>query len=371
MQKVEPIDDVPVYVPEKPVRFLDQLRAFIRYRNLAYRTEQTYIHWIVRFIRFHKMAHPLRLKALDIEAFLTHLAAHNNVSVNTQKVALNALMFLYNQFLQTPIEGLNYRFGKATVRIPVVLSSREAALIIGNAKKPYQLMFSIMYGAGLRIAEVLNLRILDLDFDNQILVVRSGKGRKDRTCILPASLMAPLAQQIDAVRKLHAYDQARGYGEVYMPNALAKKFPKASSETKWQFLFPATSVGGCPRTGEIRRHHLHQSAVSKHLRKLVRQLDIDKYVTCHTFRHSFATRLLERGYDLRTIQELLGHSDLKTTEIYTHVVNRGKLGVISPMDQIGEAPASYWVQQPDQLRLATPAAFLPNTNARLPFQHTA
>lgn len=329
---MENMDDIPVYIPEKPVKFIDQLRQFIRFKNLSYSTEKTYVHWVVRFIRFHDKKHPLDLGSSEIEAFLSHLSVNRSNSVSTQKVALNALMFLYNQFLDKKIENLSFRYAKIHDHIPVVLSKREADLIIDGAKEPFKLMFMIMYGSGLRIAEVLNLRILDLDFDNQVLTVREGKGRKDRACILPQACREQLHKQIDLVTKLHAYDCANGYGRVYMPNALDKKFPKAASQTKWQFIFPSTRVGPCPRTGEIRRHHLHQTAVSRHLRSLVRKFDISKHITCHTFRHSFATRLLERGYDLRTIQVELGHADLKTTEIYTHVVKRGKAGVVSPID---------------------------------------
>lgn len=341
MQHNKALDDIPVYVPGRPVKLIDQLRAFIRFRGLSYRTEQTYVHWILRYIRFHQKAHPLTLGGPDIEVFLTYLANDRHVSVNTQKVVLNALMFLYNQFLRQPVTDLNYQYAKPGVRIPVILTRTEAGDLIADAKEPFALMFSLMYGAGLRIAEVLNLRLLDIDFGNKILVVRNGKGRKDRSCLLPASLIQALKEQLAQVEKLHAYDQQRGFGEVFLPDALSRKFPNAARETKWQFLFPATRIGPCPRTGVMRRHHLHQSAVSKHLRKLVRALNIHKYVTCHTFRHSFATRLLERGYDLRTIQELLGHSDVKTTEIYTHVVEQGKLGVISPLDQINEPAAVY------------------------------
>lgn len=335
------LDDIPIYVPEKPVKFIDQLRTFIRFRNLAYATEKTYIHWVIRFIRFHDRKHPSTLGPREIEAFLSHLSINRHNSAGTQKIALNALIFLYSQFLQTPIEGLQYRPAKEKIKIPVVLSQREANAIIENAEQPYALMFSIMYGAGLRIAECLSLRILDVDFDNCILTVRQGKGNKDRSTLLPQSLLPLLKVQIERARLLHAHDLASGYGEVYLPNALSRKFPKAATETKWQYLFPATRVGPCPRTGVIRRHHLHQTAVSKHLRAIVRALEIPKYITCHTFRHSFATNLLERGYDLRTIQELLGHFDVKTTEIYTHVVKRGKLGVISPLDQINEPKAIY------------------------------
>ncbi|BFM13560.1 integron integrase [Simiduia litorea] len=329
---MDAMDDIPVYIPEKPIKFVDQLRQFIRYHNLAYTTEKTYVQWAIRFIRFHKKKHPMEMANIEIEAFLSHLAVTNGCSINTQKIALNAILFMFNKFLQKNIVNLDFSFAKPTVHIPVVLSQREAKSLIDGAKEPFKLMFNIMYGSGLRIAEVLNLRILDIDFDNQILIVRQGKGRKDRACILPQACCEQIQTQIDKVTKLHSYDTANGHGRVYMPNALNKKFPKAAAETKWQFIFPSNRVGPCPRTGEIRRHHLHQTAVSKHLRGLVRQLAIPKYITCHTFRHSFATRLLERGYDLRTIQEQLGHADVKTTEIYTHVVKRGKSGVVSPID---------------------------------------
>lgn len=248
---------------------------------------------------------------------------------------------MYTQFMRKPIDGLEYQYARSPRRVPVVLSANEAKAIFALAKPPYKLIFSLLYGSGLRIAECLSLRILDIDFENNIVFVRGGKGRKDRTTLLPSSIISALRDQIDIVKVLHKYDLAQGYGEVYLPNALAKKFPNAARELKWQYIFPASRVGPDPRSGVVRRHHLHQTAVGKHLREIVRQLQIPKYITCHTFRHSFATMLLERGYDIRTIQELLGHSDIKTTEIYTHVVKRGKLGVISPFDQISEPAKAY------------------------------
>lgn len=335
------MDDIPVYVAEKPIKFIDQLRVFIRFRNLAYKTEQTYIHWVLRFIRFHNRRHPAQMGPEHIDAFLSHLACQRNVSVNTQKTALNAIVFMYTQFMQKPVEGLSYQYARAPRRVPVVLSVKEAKAIFSLATSPYKLILSLLYGSGLRIAECLNLRVLDIDFDNKIVFVRGGKGRKDRTALLPNAVTSALVNQVETVKALHKYDLTQGYGEVYLPNALAKKFPNAARELKWQYLFPASRVGADPRSGVVRRHHLHQTAVSKHLREIVRQLQLPKYVTCHTFRHSFATMLLERGYDLRTIQELLGHSDIKTTEIYTHVVKRGKLGVISPFDQISEPAKAY------------------------------
>lgn len=333
--------DIPIYVPEKPTRLVDQLRVFIRFKQLSYQTEKTYVHWILNFIRFHNRTHPLELNESHVESWLTHLACNRHNSVGTQKVALNAIVFLYRQFLSRPLENLNFQHATAKQRIPTVLSATEAKLLIANAKQPYRLMFSLMYGSGLRQAECLSLRLLDLDIDNLILTVRHGKGRKDRTTLLPESLIMDIRQQISLVTTIHSRDLDSGFGEVFLPDALARKYPRAAFQTKWQYLFPSSRTGPCPRTGVIRRHHLHATAVTKHLRYCLHESNIPKHVTCHTFRHSFATRLLESGYDLRTIQELLGHTDVKTTEIYTHVVKRGKLGVISPMEGIREICADY------------------------------
>ncbi|WP_339899146.1 integron integrase [uncultured Gilvimarinus sp.] len=333
--------DIPVYVPEKSARFMDQLRAFMRFRQLSYRTEQTYVHWILKFIRFHNKAHPSTLDEKAVEVWLTHLATERNNAVATQKIALNAIVFLYRQFLRQPLENMNFKRAKQSQRVPTVLSHTEAKTIIDLATNPYRLMFALMYGAGLRQAECLSLRILDIDIENLMLVVRHGKGRKDRTTLLPKALLIDIQQQIEHVSAIHAMDLQRGFGEVYLPDSLARKYPRAAFQTKWQYLFPSSRPGPCPRTGVIRRHHLHHSAVRKHLTTCVNSSSIAKHISCHTFRHSFATRLLEQGYDLRTIQQLLGHTDVKTTEIYTHVVKQGKLGVISPFDGVREEYARY------------------------------
>ena len=338
---MDSFDDVPVYVPSRPSKFIDQLRAFIRFRNLSYQTEKTYVHWVLDYIRYHGKKHPLKLNNVHIEQWLTHLSSERRNSINTQKIALNALIFMYRDFLRRPIEDLNYKYARTHKRIPTVLSHAEATAILESSKPPYRLMFSLMYGSGLRKAECLSLRILDVDIENKILTVRRGKGSKDRTTVLPSTLLDALATQIAFVKALHQQDVEQGFGEVFLPDALAKKYPYAAKSTKWQYLFPASRIGPCPLTGTLRRHHLHHSALTKQLRQALESLNIYKHVSCHTFRHSFATRLLERGYDLRTIQDLLGHSDIKTTEIYTHVVNRGKLGVISPVDEIREAAADY------------------------------
>jgi len=333
--------DIPVYVPEKSTRFMDQLRAFMRFRQLSYRTEQTYVHWILKFIRFHNKAHPSTLDERAVESWLTHLATERNNAVATQRIALNAVVFLYRQFLRQPLEDMDFKHAKPSQRVPTVLSHAEAKTIIDLANNPYRLMFALMYGAGLRQAECLSLRILDIDIENFMLVVRHGKGRKDRTTLLPQALIADIQQQVEHVKAIHTMDLQRGLGEVYLPDALARKYPTAALQTKWQYLFPSSRPGPCPRTGVIRRHHLHHSAVRKHLTACVNKSAIAKHISCHTFRHSFATRLLEQGYDLRTIQQLLGHTDVKTTEIYTHVVKRGKLGVVSPFDGIRESSPRY------------------------------
>lgn len=338
---MDEMDDVPVYVPEKKIKFIDQLRAFIRYRNLTWKTEKTYVHWVYRFIKFHRNKHPSEMGPSHIEEFLSYLSTDRDVAINTQKIALNAVIFMFTQFMGRSVEGLNYKYSKSPRRLPTIFSASEIRNIFELAKPPYKLMFGLLYGSGLRIAECLNLRVLDIDIENRVLLVRSGKGRKDRSTLLPGSLIESLETQIRKVELMHSCDLQDGFGEVYLPHALARKFPNAARELKWQFIFPSTRVGPCPRTGVIRRHHLHQTCVSKHLRKIVRELRIRKYVTLHTFRHSFATMLLERGYDLRTIQELLGHTDVKTTEIYTHIVKRGKLGVVSPIDQINEIKPVY------------------------------
>lgn len=338
---MEEPSDIPVYVPAKPTRFVDQLRAFIRFRQLSYQTEKTYIHWILNFIRFHGCAHPLVMNESHVEAWLTHLANSRHNSIATQKVALNAVVFLYRQFLRRPLENLDFQHAKTRQRIPTVLSTAEARRLIDMATQPYRLMFALMYGSGLRQAECLSLRLLDIDMENLILTVRHGKGGKDRTTVLPGGLIHSIRQQMNWVATLHERDLSSGLGEVFLPDALARKYPSAASQTKWQYLFPASRPGPCPRTGVTRRHHLHATAVTKHLRQCLQASGIAKHVTCHTFRHSFATRLLERGYDLRTIQSLLGHTDLKTTEIYTHVVKSGKLGVVSPFDAVQENAARY------------------------------
>ena len=327
------MDDIPVPIDPESTRFIPRLRLFIRQKGLAYSTEKTYIQWILHYIRFHKMRHPKDMGPTEVDEFLTYLALQRNVSPATQKNALNALVFLYKNFLDTPLGELQFSYAKTSRRIPVVLSHDEAISIIGNMGGIYQLMARLMYGCGLRLMECCRLRVQDIDFSMNQIVVRESKGNKYRTTVLPESLWEPLKEQIADTKKIHDFDLSRGYGKVYLPYALARKYKQAETDFKWQYIFPASDVAKDPRDGTIRRHHIHETVLQKSIRKAVTQSGILKKATSHTFRHSFATRLLEQGYDLRTIQELLGHSDISMTEIYTHVVRRGGRGVKSPIDE--------------------------------------
>ncbi|MEM8564411.1 MAG: integron integrase [Pseudomonadota bacterium] len=326
------MDDIRHAIPAGSNRFTHQVRQDLRARGYAYQTEKTYLHWIKRFILFHKKAHPRQMGARHINEFLSDLGHRRDCSPGTQRIALNALIYLYRKFLQIEIEQLDFEKARQRRRLPVVLSHAEVQRVLDHLSGKHWLMVSLLYGAGLRQSELLNLRVKDLDFDISTLTVRAGKGGRDRTTLLPQSLHDPLSQQIDAVKKLHGRDIEDGFGEVYMPFALNKKYPNAARETGWQFLFPSSSIGACPRTGVLRRHHLHHTALRKHIRRARLAAEIHKPVTSHTFRHSFATHLLQQGYDIRTIQKLLGHADISTTEIYTHVLGRGAMGVISPVD---------------------------------------
>lgn len=329
---VQIMDDVPIPVNPASTRFIDQLRLFIRSRHMAWATEKTYVLWIRRYIRFHKKRHPAEMGAVEIETYLNHLSLESGVSPRTQAIALNALMFLYKQFLQKEMGLLAYEPAKQKQRVPVVFSHSEAMSVIGNLKGSYWLMAMLMYGCGLRVNECMRLRVKDIDFEMKELVVRDGKGAKDRRTVLPEKVIPMLREQIEKVKLLHQQDLREGYGEVYMPYALAKKYPKAARELAWQYLFPSSVIGADPRSGAMRRHHIHARSIQKAVKRSLHGQGITKVATCHTLRHSFATRLLEKGYDLRTIQELLGHSDISTTEIYTHVLNKGGKGVISPID---------------------------------------
>ncbi len=332
VQLAMPIEDVRQPVPDKPQRFLDRLRLHMRGSGLAYTTEKTYLHWIRNFIRFHRRRHPDDMGATEVDEYLSWLATQRQVSPATQAIVLNALIYLYKRFLSKDLGELQFRRARPKRRVPQVLSHEEAIAIIDKVGPPApRLIIRLLYGAGLRQAEALNLRVKDVDFSMNEIFVRGGKGNKDRRTLLPANLRKALQYQVKRVQDLHAGDKAQGYGSVYLPAGLARKYPSAAYATAWQFLFPSTRIASDPATGALRRHHLHYTAVTKALRAAKSATDIHKHVTCHTFRHSFATRLLERGYDLRTIQELLGHADVSTTEIYTHVLNKNKRGVTGPL----------------------------------------
>lgn len=327
------MDDVRKPLPVQPVKFMHLVRSQIRARNLAYKTEQSYCFWIKRYIRYHRLKHPKEMGAAEVEQFLHHLAVVDNVSVGTQKIALSALSFLYNKYFEQPLGRLNITKARVPRRVPVVFSHREAVSVIEKLHQPWQLMAGIMYGSGLRTSEVIRLRLKDVDFDQQMLIVRSGKGGKDRRTILPESLVSDLQVQIVTVKRLHCSDTKNGYGEVYMPNALARKYPSAVTELAWQYLFPSTKLSVDPRSDKVRRHHVYDRSLQRNVKTAIRHSGIIKHASCHTFRHSFATRLLEQGNDIRTVQELLGHSNVETTEIYTHVLHKGVMGVKSPVDR--------------------------------------
>lgn len=329
------MDDIPVPITGRNHNFVESLRTFMRVKQLAYSTEKTYLHWILSYIRFHGRVHPKQLGPKQVDAYLSYLAVKRNVSPHTQAIALNALVFLYQKFLNIPLGDLNFKRPKYRKKMPVVFTHDEAMSVIRLIGPEMQrLMAKLMYGAGLRLMECCNLRVKDFDFGMQELHIWKSKNNKSRRTLLPKTLVPALVHQIEYVDKLHQHDLDMGVGEVYMPDALARKYPNAATSLNWAFVFPASKPGPEPGTGVIRRHHIHPTAVQKHISRAIKLSGIHKSASSHTFRHSFATRLLESGYDLRTIQELLGHSDITTTEIYTHVLNKGSRGVVSPMDSL-------------------------------------
>jgi integron integrase len=317
-----------------PRKLLDQVRDQLRVRHYSIRTEQAYVDWIRRFVLFHDKQHPAALGLPEIEAFLTHLAVELRVAASTQNQALSALLFLYREVLRHEIaDGVAMVRANKPARVPTVMTKEEVFQVIGCMTGIPQLMAKLLYGSGLRLLECARLRVKDLDFARHQVVVRDGKGAKDRRTMLPERLVAPLQEHLVRVRRLHEEDLAQGYGAVYLPDALERKYPSAHREWIWQYAFPSARLSADPRTGVMRRHHLHESSLQKAVRVAARLSQIPKPINCHTFRHSFATHLLEAGYDIRTVQELLGHADLNTTMIYTHVLNRGARGVRSPLDE--------------------------------------
>ena len=320
--------------PVQGKKLLDQLRDQIRIKQYSPRTEKTYIRWVRAYILFHNKRHPREMGAFEINQFIGHLVIDRKVSASTQNQALSAILFLYRNILKTDLDetAINFIRPKKGKRVPVVLSKNEANTIILNLTGIYKLMTQIMYGSGLRLMECVRLRIKDIDFENQYMVVYDGKGGDDRLTLLPTSIILPLREQLDRVKLLHNKDLKAGFGSVSIPFALNKKYPTAHKQFIWQYLFPASSLYTDAETGTTRRHHIHETALQKAIRAANRSAGIQKRVTPHTFRHSFATHLLEAGYDIRTVQELLGHKDVKTTMIYTHVLNRGPKAIRSPLD---------------------------------------
>jgi integron integrase len=318
---------------DRAPRLLDQVRDAIRTKHYSFRTEKAYVGWIRRFIVFNGTRHPSELGAAEVARYLQHLAVQGRVAASTQNQAFSALIFLYGEVLHRKLEGLETVVrAKRPQRVPVVLSRSEVATLLRRMDGTPRLMCSLIYGAGLRLLECARLRVKDVDLDRGELTVRDGKGRKDRVTVLPSSLTAPLRAQLDRVGRQHQLDLAHGLGSVELPDALERKYPRAPWEPGWQWVFPATRFYDDPRSGRRRRHHLHETILQREFKVAVRLAGLTKPASCHTLRHSFATHLLESGYDLRTIQELLGHSDLNTTMIYTHVLNRGGRGVRSPLD---------------------------------------
>lgn len=318
--------------PQAP-KLLDQVRRAITARHYSYRTEKSYIGWIKRFIIFHGKRHPVQMGEAEITAFLSALATQRRVSASTQSQALSALIFLYRAVLGREIDWIHGVVkAKRPVRLPVVLTRGEVRAVLNEMHGTPLLMASLMYGAGLRLLECARLRVKDVDFEMGEITVRDGKGGKDRVTMLPFTLKAELAAHVGRVKRFHDRDLRRGHVSVALPGAVARKYPRAEWEWGWQWVFPATRYYRDERTGHWRRHHLHESVVQRAVKEAVRASRIAKPASCHTFRHSFATHLLETGYDIRTIQELLGHSDVSTTMIYTHVLNRGGHGVKSPLD---------------------------------------
>jgi integron integrase len=327
------MEDIPIHINHNSDRFIDKLRLFIRSENLAYATEKTYVNWVIQFIHYHKKRHPQDMSELEIENFLTYLTVERYCSQSTQRTALNALIFLFKRFLQRKdLEQLFYKGSKKQRKIPTVFTHEEALCVISHLKAKHKLMIQFIYGSGMRISELLRLRVKDIDFGMNQTIIMDGKGGKSRITLLPEVLKTQLEDQITLVSLLHKQDLIDGFGEVYLPNALNRKYKNAAKELKWQFLFPSGRISKDPRSGIYRRHHLEKSVLGKHVTKAIRDSNINKKASTHTFRHTFATQLLQNGNDIRTVQKLLGHSDVSTTEIYTHVIKQGNAGVKSPID---------------------------------------
>jgi integron integrase len=316
-----------------PKKLLDQVRDAIRVKHYSYRTEETYVQWIRRYVLFHNKQHPKDMSSPEVEAFLTHLATQERVAASTQNQALCALLFLYKNVLHQPLpESIDAIRAKRSHYLPTVLTPEEAKSVIQQLSDEYRLITEILYGSGLRLREAMQLRVKDLDFGQQQISILEAKGRNSRVTMMPSSIIERLQEHLVNVKRLHQQDLEQGYGAAPLPYALDRKYPNVERQWIWQFVFPSYNLSQEPRTKAVIRYHLHESGLQKAIKQAVRSTKIEKRVGCYTFRHSFATHLLQNGYDIRTVQELLGHKDVKTTMIYTHVLNRGGKGVRSPLD---------------------------------------
>lgn len=317
----------------RPRKLLEQVSDALRVKHYSYQTEKSYLLWIRRFILFHNKRHPKEMGGEEINAFLTHLAVGGKVAASTQNQALSALLFLYREVLHLELDlDLDAVRAKRSRYLPTVLTPEEVKAIIVHLSGIHRLVVQVLYGSGLRLAEAQQLRVKDVDFNQRQLVIRNSKGMESRLTMLPETLVEPLQEHLLWAKRQHQQDLEQGYGSVYLPFALERKYPNAEREWSWQYIFPAERLSQDPRTGITRRHHLHESGLQRAIKQAVQKTGIPKRVSCHTFRHSFATHLLQNGYDIRTVQELLGHKDVKTTMIYTHVLNKGGRGVRSPLD---------------------------------------
>ena len=318
-----------------PAKLLDRVREAIRYRHYSIRTERAYVEWVRRFVIFHHKRHPAEMGGGEVKAFLSHLATEGDVAAATQQQALSALLFLYREVLGIDLPWMHdLARPKKPKRLPVVLTPAEVRRVIEQLEGTRALMVRLVYGTGMRLMECLRLRVKDIDFGQKEILIRNGKGAKDRVTMLPANLVGPLREHVQRVHVLWKADRDYDLPGVYLPNALARKYPNAPRDWGWFWVFPATELSVNPQTGEVLRHHVHEQALQRAIRQAVRAAGITKPATTHSLRHSFATHLLQAGYDIRTVQELLGHADVSTTMIYTHVLNRGGRGVVSPLDAL-------------------------------------
>lgn len=330
-----------------PVKLLDQVRQRLRLKGYSIRTEKSYTEWIRRYILFHNKRHPKDMDKKEIEAFLSHLVLERNVAPSTQNQAFNAILFLYDQVLEIKMpDNIQSIRSKKPVRVPTVMTREETRKVISLMSGIHQLMAKVMYGCGLRALECMRLRVKDVDFALNQTIVRDGKGKIDRITVLPDGIKPDIEAHLRLVQQVHRQDLRNGLGRVYLPYALARKYPNADKQWGWQYVFPSKTLSDDPRSGIKRRHHMHESSIRKAIQQAAKLSGIVKPIGCHTLRHSFATHLLMDGYDIRTVQELLGHKDVSTTMIYTHVLNRGGRGVVSPLDSIADLPGRSTADRP-------------------------